>query len=299
MQDDLMRLFGADRIIGIVDALKLPEDQPIDAGILSNSIENAQMRIEGTNSERRKNVLQYDDVMNQQRERIYAQRRSVLNEDDISATIRKMVGSYISETVMAYAESDVPDEWDFDGIRSEFNGLLCTNDDFRYTQTDLATLTQDDIISVLTERANEALDKQEELFTPEVFREVERAILLRNVDMRWVDHIDAMDDLIGSVGLNAYAQRNPVTEYKIQGGAMYDEMITEIHSGTARMLLTAKPRPETAERKQILNGAASLKGEAQKVKPTPVKKEEKVGPNDPCPCGSGKKYKKCCQGKEQ
>ncbi|MBR6754760.1 MAG: preprotein translocase subunit SecA [Clostridia bacterium] len=299
MQDDLMRLFGADRIIGIVDALKLPENQPIDAGILSNSIENAQMRIEGGNSERRKNVLQYDDVMNQQRERIYAQRRSVLNDDDISATIRKMMSSYISETVGTYTTSDVADEWDFDGIRNEFNGLLCDANDFRYSQADLATLSQEDIISILEERASKALDKQEEIFTPEVFREVERAILLRNVDSRWVDHIDAMDDLIGSVGLNAYAQRNPVTEYKIQGGAMYDEMITEIHSGTARMLLTVKPRPEATERKQILNGSASLKGEGgQKVKPTPVKKTEKVGPNDPCPCGSGKKYKKCCQGKE-
>ncbi len=299
MQDDLMRLFGADRIIGIVNALRLPEDQPIDAGILSNSIENAQMRIEGGNSERRKNVLQYDDVMNQQRERIYAQRRSVLNDDDISATIRKMANSYISEAVSMYTQSDVADEWDFDGIRNEFNGILCNSDDFRYNQEDLATLTQEDIISVLEARINDALDKQEELFTPEVFREVERAILLRNVDSRWVDHIDAMDDLIGSVGLNAYAQRNPVTEYKIQGGAMYDEMITEIHSGTVRMLLTAKPRPEVTERKQILNGSASMKGEGgQKVKPTPVKKAEKVGPNDLCPCGSGKKYKKCCQGKE-
>ncbi len=299
MQDDLMRLFGTDRIIGIVDALKLPEDQPIDAGILSNGIENAQKRIEGGNSERRKNVLQYDDVMNQQRERIYAQRRSVLNDDDISATIRKMMSSYISEIVGMYTTSDVADDWDFDGIRNEFNGLLCDSNDFRYDQADLATLTQEDIVSILEERANKALDKQEEIFTPEVFREVERAILLRNVDSRWVDHIDAMDDLIGSVGLNAYAQRNPVTEYKIQGGAMYDEMITEIHSGTARMLLTVKPRPEATERKQILNGSASLKGEGgQKVKPTPVKKAEKVGPNDPCPCGSGKKYKKCCQGKE-
>ena len=257
------------------------------------------MRIEGTNSERRKNVLQYDDVINLQREIIYKERRTVLDGDDVSDKILKMIDDHIEEKISAFAQSDVADEWDFNGIRNEFNGLLCDANDFRYGQADLATLAQEDIISVLEERANEALDKQEDLFTPEVFREVERAILLRNVDSRWVDHIDAMDDLIGSVGLNAYAQRNPVTEYKIQGGAMYDEMITEIHSGTARMLLTVKPRTEATERKQILNGSASLKGDGgQKVKPTPIKKTEKVGPNDPCPCGSGKKYKKCCQGKE-
>ena len=121
-------------------------------------------------------------------------------------------------------------------------------------------------------------------------------MLLRNVDMNWVEHIDAMDDLIGSIGLNAYAQRNPVVEYKIQGSAMFDDMISAIRAGTARMILSVRPRAQVSERKQVLNGTASLKDGAKKVKPTPVKKQEKVGPNDPCPCGSGKKYKKCCGG---
>ena len=128
----------------------------------------------------------------------------------------------------------------------------------------------------------------------EVFREVERSILLRNVDTRWVDHIDAMDDLADSIGLNAYAQRNPVVEYKIQGSAMFDEMIDGIREGTARMILTVRPVSRGIERKQVLSGAAALKTGKEKVKPTPVKREAKVGPNDPCPCGSGKKYKKCC-----
>ena len=156
------------------------------------------------------------------------------------------------------------------------------------------SLTPQDISAPLIERASELLKKQEELFTPDVWREVERAILLRNVDSRWVEHIDAMDDLMGSVGLNAYAQRDPVTEYKLQGGMMFEEMIDEIRAGTARMILTARPRNASNERKQILNGSASMKTDGKKVKPTPVKRVEKVGPNDPCPCGSGKKYKKCC-----
>ena len=294
MQDDLMRLFGTDRITGIVDALKMPEDQPIDAGILSNSIENAQKRIEGANFERRKNVLQYDDVVNHQREIIYKQRRTVLNDTDIHENIKNMIGGYIEETVLAHVQGDVADDWDFDGIRREFKGFLCGDNDFCYDQSALSTITPQDIISVLTERAEEVLKKQEELFTPEIFREVERKALLYNVDSRWVEHIDAMDDLKGSVGLNAYAQRSPIVEYKIQGDSMFDEMNSAIRSGTARTVLLCRPQQAPAERKQVLNGTAVIPSDGKKVKPTPVKKQPKVGPNDPCPCGSGKKYKKCC-----
>ena len=296
MQDDLMRLFGADRILGIVDALKLPDDQPIDAKLLSNSIENAQKRIEGSNFERRKNVLQYDDVINMQRELIYKERREVLENSDISEKIKNMVRGYIEETVATYTQSDVADDWDFDGLRSAFRGILCGDEDFKYDQRQLSALAPEDISDLLISRAEEVLKKQEEIFTPEEFRKVEASVLLRNVDTNWVEHIDAMDDLIGSIGLNAYAQRNPVTEYKIQGSAMFEEMISAIRAGTARMILSVRPRAQMTERKQVLNGTASLKDGVKKVKPTPVKKVEKAGPNDPCPCGSGKKYKKCCGG---
>ncbi|MBR5780253.1 MAG: preprotein translocase subunit SecA [Clostridia bacterium] len=299
MQDDLMRLFGADRILAVVEALRMPDDQPIDAAILSNSIESAQKRIEGTNFERRKNVLQYDDVINLQREIIYKERRTVLDGDDVSDKILKMIDDHIEEKISAFAQSDVADEWDFDGMRNAFKGLLSTDDDFRYDQSQLADLQISDVCKVLSERATELFRKQEELFTPEVFKEVERAILLRNVDSRWVEHIDAMDDLKGSVGLNAYAQRNPVVEYKIQGGIMFEEMIQEIRSGTVRMILTARPRNASTERKQVLNGSASMKTDGKPVKPTPAKKVEKAGPNDPCPCGSGKKFKKCCMGSDK
>ncbi|PKM62895.1 MAG: preprotein translocase subunit SecA [Firmicutes bacterium HGW-Firmicutes-21] len=294
MQDDLMRLFGSDRIIGIVDALKMPEDQPINAKMLSNSIEGAQKRIEGQNFERRKNVLQYDDVMNKQRELIYKQRREVLDGANLRDTIWKMVTDYITGVVSSYTESDVADEWNFEGIKSELGGIQCGKDDFKYTAAQLGSLNQEDIITELTERAEKKYAAQEELFTAEVFREIERAVLLRTVDKKWVDHIDAMDDLIGSVGLNAYAQRNPFVEYKIQGGVMFEEMIASIREETVRIILTVIPRKKI-ERQQVLIGNASLKGEdVKKVKPTPQRKEIKAGPNDPCPCGSGKKHKKCC-----
>jgi preprotein translocase subunit SecA len=294
MQDDLMRLFGSDKMIGIVDALKMPEDQPIDAKILSNSIESAQKRIEGQNFERRKHVIEYDDVMNKQRELIYKQRREVLDGTDLKDTIWKMVTEYIESVVAVYTEGDIADEWNFDGIRSELGGILCGNDDFHYSQEEIGSLTREKIIEMLTERAEKRYAAQEELFTPEVFREVERAVLLRSVDRKWVDHIDAMDDLIDSVGLNAYAQRNPIQEYKIQGGNMFDDMISAIREETVRMILSVMPKKKI-QREQVLTGDASIKGaEAQKVKPTPQRKTVKVGPNDPCPCGSGKKYKKCC-----
>ena len=295
MQDDLMRLFGGDRMLAIVETLKMPEDQPIDAGILSNSIESAQKRIESQNFDRRKNVLQYDDVINVQRELIYKERRSVLEGEDLSDKIKKMISDYIGTVVDGCTQAEVADDWSFDEIRSTFRGWLCTDDDFKFSQEELSDVTAEDIKKTLAERSEELYKKQEELFTPEVFREVERAVLLRNVDSRWVEHIDAMDDLRGSIGLNAIAQRNPIVEYKIQGGAMFDEMIDGIREGTARMILNVRPQ-RTVERKQILRGSeAMLKGDAKtKVKPTPIKKAQKVGPNDPCPCGSGKKYKKCC-----
>ncbi len=188
----------------------------------------------------------------------------------------------------------MPDEWNFGSIRNELNGIVCSKEDFHYTQEELGSLNREDIIDELIERAEKKYAAQEELFTPEIFREVERAVLLRTVDRKWVDHIDAMEDLQGSVGLNAYAQRNPFVEYKILGGSMFDDMIASIREDTVRMLLTVIPRKKI-QREQVLTGNASLKSEGGKsVKPTPQRKTVKTGPNEPCPCGSGRKYKKCC-----
>ena len=299
MQDDLMRLFGSDRIMGVVNALGLDENQPINAKILANSIENAQKRLEGTNFERRKRVLEYDDIMNRQREIIYAQRRDVLDGKDLKNTVWKMVEDYITGAVSQYCSSDVPDEWNFDALRSTFLGVLCDKNDFNYTQEELSNLNAESITEMLMERAKQRYANQEQVFTPERFREIERIILLENVDRKWVDHIDAMDDLETGVGLNAYAQRDPLAIYKIESGEMFDEMVNSIKTDTVRMLLTVAPR-KPIERKQVMTAANDMtvgRGD-KKVKITVVKKK-KVGPNEPCPCGSGQKYKKCCMSKDE
>ena len=298
LQDDLMRLFGSDRISGIVQSLGLPEDQPIDAKILSNSIESAQKRLEGTNFERRKNVLRYDDVMNQQRTIIYSQRREVLDGADLRDRIMKMIEGDIDEVLDRFCSSDVPDEWNFDGLRGALYGVLCGEDDFRYDRDQLNALTRESLYQELLDRAHESYSIREtQLFTPEQMREIERIILLRNVDRHWVEHIDAMDDLMSGIGLRAYSQRDPVIEYKLEGSAMFDEMINSIREETVRALLTVAPR-EKLQRQQVMTAAnATIGGEAKKEKKVPIRKE-KIGANDPCPCGSGKKYKHCCMGKQ-
>ena len=298
MQDDLMRLFGSDRILSVVEAMGLPEDQPIDAKILSSSIESAQKRLEGQNFERRKNVLQYDDVMNRQRELIYGERQAVLNGEDLRDKIHKMMYEYIDDGVSKFCSSHIPDEWNIEGLRGYFRGVLCGDDDFRYSIEELEKLNTEAVSDMLKKRADERYAAQEELFGNERFREIERIILLENVDRKWVDHIDAMDDLISGVGLNAYAQRNPILEYKIVGSQMFDEMIENIRTDTVRMLLCVVPR-RPIERKQVMTAANDMNVGGEK-KITVVKtKAQKVGPNDPCPCGSGLKYKKCCMGKEK
>ncbi|MBR6507598.1 MAG: preprotein translocase subunit SecA [Clostridia bacterium] len=291
MQDDLMRLFGGDRIQAI--AANIPDDQPIDLKLLSNSVETAQKRLEGNNYERRKNVLQYDDVMNRQRELIYKQRNDVLDNKDLKNTIWKMVEDYVYGGVDQFTSADDANEWNFEGLRAHFMGVLCGEDDFHYTDEELKKLNKDDISELLINRAEKRYEMQEQIFTPEVFREIERRELLLRVDRNWVVHIDAMDDLISSVGLNAYAQRDPVTQYKLQGSDMFEEMIATIREETVRGVLTVAPR-RVVERKQVLvDGTAGLKGD-KTVNRTVKKAPEKAGPNDPCPCGSGKKYKKCC-----
>ncbi|MBP5230403.1 MAG: SEC-C domain-containing protein, partial [Clostridia bacterium] len=297
IEDDLMRLFGADRILGMIDALKIPEDQPIDAKILSGSIESAQKRIEGMNFERRKNVIAYDDVMNQQRDLIYRQRRQVLEGEDISATIRNMIDRYVEEKVREATQADVPDEWNLRGLKTEFGPLAGLTDELDYDQNTLSSANPEEITDVIQKLALEKYKAQEALFTPEIFREVERTVLLTNVDRNWMEYIDEADDLKGSVGLNAYAQRDPVVAYKLESSEMFESMVASIREGTVRMLLTAIPRARI-ERKQVASptseSGGSLPAAPKKPTPSTVRKDKKVGPNDPCPCGSGKKYKKCC-----
>ena len=292
-EDDLMRLFGSDRIIGMVDRLGLEEDQPIDVKIVSDSIESAQKRLEDQNFARRKTVLNYDDVMNQQRAVIYKQRAMVLDGLDLKEKIRNMISATINNAVNSFMSGDNASEWNLEELKKYFYGTLCRADDFSDNE---APLTQASVIDLLEERADELYAQKEELFGSEQMREVERVILLKAVDMHWMDHIDAMDDLKGSVGLHAYAQRDPLKEYQIQGGDMFDEMNNAICEDTARGVLSVVPRVREIKRETVAKvtntGFVGASGE-QSVK-KPIRKGEKVGRNDPCPCGSGKKYKKCC-----
>ena len=297
-EDDLMRLFGSDRMIGIVNALRLPEDAPIDAKILSNTIESAQKRIEDQNFKRRKYVLSYDDVMNQQRNIVYSQRNSVLNGEDISGTIKKMIESTILENVASYLNGDDHQLWDFVGLRELYKGILTFPEDFEYDEKELKKVKPDDIANMLYDRALEIYEKQEKLFGVEIFREVERSILLRNVDDNWMEHIDAMDDLKDTIRLQAYAQRDPINEYRLQGADMFDAMIADIRDKTVRMVLSVVPNVSKVERVQVAKPISEgFEGDGEK-KPKKVKIAKKtettIGRNDPCPCGSGKKYKKCC-----
>ena len=298
LEDDLMRLFGSDRLIAIVERLGLGEDTPIDAKILSNTIENAQKRIEDQNFKRRKYVLTYDDVMNQQRNLIYKQRNDVLNGENISDTIRKMIVDTIEFTAEGFLQAENAADWDFAGLRENYKGLLTTPEDFNYTEEDYKKLDKGDIIDMLCDRAMKIYDDKVELIGEERFREIERAILLQNVDRSWMDQIDAMDDLKGSIRLQSYAQRDPVNEYRLQGADMFDAMIAEIREKTARMILSVTVKTQEVKRVQLAKPLQEgFEGSVQK-QPKKVniskKAEASIGRNDLCPCGSGKKYKKCC-----
>ena len=297
LEDDLMRLFGSERMLGLVERMGLPDDTPIDAKILSNTIESAQKKIEDQNFKRRKHVLTYDDVMNQQRNIIYKQRQDVLNGEDISETVQKMMLATIEGNVMTFLHGDDRTLWDFAGLRETYKGLLTTSDDFKYDENELKHVNSKDILNELNRRAFEIYNEKVETIGAERFREIERAILLQNVDRNWMDHIDAMDDLKDSIRLQAYAQRDPVNEYRIQGADMFDAMVDDIRERTTRMILSVTIATPEVKRVQLANpiteGFEGNDGQKPK-KVSVVKKAESVGRNDLCPCGSGKKYKKCC-----
>lgn len=296
LDDDLMRLFGSERILGMVERLGLEDDQPIEARILSNSIENAQKQLEDNNFARRKNVLSYDDVMNQQRTVIYKQRREVLDGCDLHDKMTDMITTVVDDEVNLCVNPEAPNDWKFDELRNYFLGTLCSDGDFRYTDEELSNVVPDDIKEELEKRAEALYAEKEKIFGTEQMREIERVLLLRNVDEKWMDHLEAMEDLKGSVGLNAYAQRNPISEYRIAAADMFDAMIASIREDTVRMLLSVQPRRQEIKRVEVAKvTGASFEGAGPiKKKPVVLKKAQKVGRNDPCPCGSGKKYKKCC-----
>jgi preprotein translocase subunit SecA len=297
LEDDLLRLFGSDRIIGLTARLGLDENTPIDAKILSNSIESAQKRIEANNFARRKNVLTYDDVMNQQRQVIYNQRREVLFEKDIKEKIIDMISQSVESAFDTYLAIEEPN---IEGFKSHYRGLLVDKNNFNYTDEELSEIDKDAWRCELIEKALEIHSSKDTLFESvggeeNAMREVEKVILLQNVDRRWMDHLENMDELKEYIGLNSYAQRDPVAMYRLEGADLFDEMISDIRENTVRQILSVVPRVRATERVQVARptseGFAGGKSATASTKPAVSKK---VGRNDPCPCGSGKKYKKCC-----
>ena len=293
LEDDLMRLFGGDRINALMERLNVDEDTPIENRMLTNTIESAQRKIEGRNFAIRKSVLQFDDVLNRQREIIYSQRDQVLNGENIKEQILRMIDQAIERQVKQFLPSEGDRAaWNLNGLRERYMGWLLQPGDLLYPDEKKARLQPEDVQKELTEKAHTLYEKREQQFTPAITRELERVVLLKNVDTLWMDHIDAMEELQKGIRLRAYGQKDPVVEYRMEGFDMFDEMIASIRENTARMMLTVQLRPaEEPKREQVAKPSApSGKGSAH----TPYRKKKKPGRNDPCPCGSGKKYKNCC-----
>ena len=294
LEDDLMRLFGSDRLKGIVNALGLEEDQPIEARMLSNAIETAQKKVEGKNFDIRKHVLQYDDVMNKQREVIYGQRKKVLDGESLRDFFIKMLEGVVDNMVNLFcSESPHPDFWDWKGMTSYGEGIFLPSGIVIAEREELERMTKEDLKEKLLEIALKKYEEKEIEFTPELMREYERVILLRVVDEKWMDNIDAMDQLRHGIGLRAYGQRDPVIEYKFEGFEMFEEMIKNIQEDSVRIILNSRVDNNHApQREKVAEPIKASHGEEEQRKP--VTKSDKTGRNDVCPCGSGKKYKKCC-----
>ena len=300
LEDDLMRLFGSDRIDRIADMCKkmgLDRDTAIDDKILSGVIENAQKKLEENNFQRRKNVLTYDDVMNQQRNIIYQQRGEVLMNNDIQEKIIAMITQSVEDTFDYCFGLDDPTTWRFAEFRNHYLNVLVDSKNFVYTDEELRSIDKAKWKAELVERALAIYRQKDEIFaslpTPYSMREVEKRILLENVDKKWMDHLETMEELKEYIGLNSYAQRDPVAMFRIEGGDIFDQMIDDIKEDTVRGVLTVMPAPNVTERKQVATPISTSHGDTP-IKKKPIVKAVKVGRNDPCPCGSGKKFKKCC-----
>ena len=295
LEDDLMRIFGGDRVQNLMDSLGLDEDVPIENKLITNTIESAQKKLEASNFAIRKQVLQYDDVMNQQREIIYKQRQMVLDGEDISGKLHEMMRQAIDDACTNYLNGETTDDWDFAGLRRHFMNWLCLPTDFNYTTEQLGDLTKEGIADELYKRGMDILTAKEKRYGAKTMRELERICLLRNVDSKWMEHIDNMDQLKQGMGLRGYGQHDPVVEYRIEGFAMFDEMIASIREDAVHMLLTIEIRQQNAEpkREQIAKPTGdNAPGDTGAKAPAPVR-VTKIGRNDPCPCGSGLKWKKC------
>ncbi len=299
LDDDLMKIFGGDMITKIYNTLGADEDMPIESRMISNAVENAQKRVEGRNFSIRKNVLQYDDVMNTQREIIYSQRRQVLNGENLKENIHNMMDSLAEELVESYTTDEGINQ---EGLLSEISTIYGINE-----LDSLKDGKENKVIEEIKEKAHEKYDAKEKDFGEETLRELERVVMLKIVDERWMDHIDAMDELKDGIGLRAYAQKDPVVQYRIEGFDMFDQMVADIKLNVVKLLMNARKRENAPVRKESIKitlagkeeGKVNLDSNQAPKSSAPVNtpyvnKEPQVGRNDPCPCGSGKKYKNCC-----
>ncbi len=299
VEDDLMRIFAGERLENVMRTLNVEENMPIESKMLSRIIESSQKKVEGQNFGIRKNVLNYDDVMNKQREIIYEQRSKVLNGDDVHDYILHMIQDLISDTVNRYLlDDDNKDDWNLNGLRDHFMDWITEETDFTYEDEEFQAISKDDIIKQLTDRALERYEKKEEQYTADTLRELERVILLKVVDTKWMAHIDDMSELKRGISLRALGNKNPVVEYRYEGFEMFDAMIETIREDTVRLLLTVKlQQNEAPQREQVAKPDAPNAGAGDGSFSANASSKKKVGVNDPCPCGSGKKYKKCCGAK--
>ena len=292
LEDDLLRLFGGDRVTRIMDTITSEEDIPLEIKALTNIIESAQKKIESRNFAIRKNVLQYDDVMNRQRELIYDQRNKVLDGENLKDSIMHMLDETVTDAIDFYCPKALSaDEWNLEGLREKFAGWIKTD----YDLANHESFNRDEAAKALIEEGHRAYEAREEELGEKIMRDLERKILLYNVDVKWMDHIDAMDELKRGIGLRAYGQHDPVVEYRSEGFDMFDEMTRSIREDTVKLLLTVRVASEEDVKREQAAKVTSESGASDgSEKGRTVRKGKKIGRNDPCPCGSGKKYKKCC-----
>ncbi len=296
LEDDIMRLFGSERMMGMMEKLGVDEDTPLEQKMLTNGIENAQKQVESRNFQSRKSTLEYDDVMNTQRQVIYKQRRQVLDGEDLQQSIRKMLDNAIENAVNGHmGEHDhlTADGWK--EATAHFRGVFLAPNDLNYSDEELAGLTAEELKAQLTQKATALYEAKEQALGSPLMRELERVMMLRVVDEYWMDHIDAMQELRQGIGLRAYGQSNPVIEYKREGYDMFEEMVAAIQEETVRRIFLARVQPQgEVKRERVAKVTGTSGGGDQTVQQRPVvRKGEKIGRNDPCPCGSGKKWKKC------
>ena len=296
LEDDIMRLFGSERVMGMMEKLGVDEDTPIEQKMLTNAIESAQKQVESKNFQQRKNVLEYDDVMNTQREVIYKQRRQVLDGEDMKASVENMIRTTIQNTIHGrMSEQKHMDAESFREAMAPFRGVFLTSEELKLTDEELQKYTAEELCEMVETRAFDIYQKKEQALGAPLMRELERVMMLRVVDEYWMEHLDNMTELRQGIGLRAYGQNDPVVEYKREGYAMFEEMIAAIQEETVRrvFIVRVQTNAQTVERKRVAKVTGTSGGDGTVKQQPVVHKGEKIGRNDPCPCGSGLKWKKC------